>query len=102
MDNQNKSQHYFNMYAVKDRPDFYKLDSDHKATSKDIRSAPTSTFLPTMEDCKEVQDNYVVLVVRVLVDHLAFRHPPKMCAPCHVMHKYSSEMSKKSEIVFDF
>ena len=32
MDNQNKSLHYFNTYAVKDRPDFYKLDSDHKAT----------------------------------------------------------------------
>ena len=52
MDNQNKSLHYFNTYAVKDRPDFYKLDSDHKATSKYIRSTPTSTFLPTMEDCK--------------------------------------------------
>ena len=25
-----------------------------------------------------------------------------MCVPCHVMHKYSSEMNKNSEIVFDF
>ena len=99
MDNQNKSLHYFNTYAVKDRPDFYMLDSDHSATSKDIRSAPISTFLPTMEDCKKVQDNYVVLVARVLVDHLTFLHSLKKCVPCHVEHKYSSEISKKSEIV---
>ena len=99
MDNQNKSLHYFNTYAAKDRPDFYKLNSDHKATSKDIKSAPTSTFLPTMEDCKKVRDNYVVLVSRVLVDHLTFLHPLKKCVPCHVVHKYSNEMSKKSEIV---
>ena len=85
-------------HAVKDRPDFYTLASDHSATSKDIRSAPTSTFLPTMEDCKKVWDNYV-LVARVLVDHLTILHPLKKCVPCHVEHKYSSEMSNKSEIV---
>jgi hypothetical protein len=98
MDNQNKSLHYFNTYAVKDRPDFYKLDSGHTATSKDIKCAPTSTFLPTMEDCKNIRDDYVI-VAKVLVDHLTFLHPLKKCVPSHVVHKYSSEMSKKSEIV---
>lgn len=99
MDNQNKYLHYFNTYAAKDRPDFYKLDSDHKASSNDIKASPVSTFLPTMEDCKKVRQNYIVLVARVLVDHLTFLQPLKKCVPCHMLHRYSSEMSKTSEIV---
>lgn len=47
----------------------------------------------------KVRENYIVLTGRVLADHLAFLEPLKKCVPRHVLHKYSSEMSKKSEIV---
>ena len=44
-----------------------------------------------------MSETSVVLVARVLVDHL---NPLKSCVQCHVVHKYFSEMSKKSEVVF--
>lgn len=98
-ENQNKSLHYFNTYAAKDRQHFYKMDSTSNSKSSDLRSAPLSTFLPTMEDCKAIRDNYIFPVAKVLVEHLKFLHPLKKCVPCHVTHKYSLEMSRKSEIV---
>lgn len=101
MDNQNKSLHYFNTYAAKDRPEFCKMDSTDNSSPTDIMSAPKSTFLPTMVDCKAVRDNYIVLVARVLTEYLTFLQPLKQCVPSHVLHQYSSLMSEKSEIVSD-
>ena len=98
-DNQNKSLHYFNTYAVKDRPEFYKMDSTDNTLPTDIESAPKSTFLPTMADCKDIRDNYIVLIARVLTECLTFLHPLKQCVPSHILHEYSSLMSQKSDIV---
>lgn len=44
-DNQRKSLHYFNTYAVKDKPEFYKMHSTDNSLPADIESAPKSTFL---------------------------------------------------------
>ena len=100
-DNQNKSLHYFNTYAVKDKPKFYKMHSTDNSLPADIESAPKSTFLPTMVDCKAIRDNYTVLIasLRVLTEYLTFLHPLKQCVPSHILHEYSSFMSQKSEIV---
>ena len=100
VDNQNQSLHYFNSFAVRDRipKEENSMESDHPK----IDSAPLSTFLPTVDDCTAIRDEYITLIARVLVEHLAFLAPFKPCVPQHILHAYSQEMSIKSEMVSRF
>ena len=109
VDNQNTSLHYFNLYAVKDRvpcslrhapakerASCYKIDS--AKIPEELKNAPYTTFLPSVEDCKNLRDNYIHIVARVLVESFTFLEPFKACIP-PLKHKYSDHMAKKSEIV---
>ena len=97
VDHQNQSLHYFNSFAVKDR--IPKVDNPVELDHQTVDSAPLSKFLPTVNDCNDIRDGYITLMSRVLVEHLAFLAPFKQCVPQHIIHTYSQEMSKKSEMV---
>ena len=83
--------------AVEDRavPD----DLSKEQPQVDIRKLPLQTFLPSVEDCHNLHTEITVLVTRVLVTHLAAFKCFSDLTPQHIIHKYSAEMEKKSEIV---
>ncbi len=65
----------------------------------DVDSLPFTTFLPSLNDCKKLCDNYIILASRVLVRHLAFLAPLIGCVPQHIEHAHLNELTKKSDIV---
>ena len=97
VDNQTKSFHYFHSYAVHDRVNLRAYDN--KLPDIDVESLPLTVFLPSMNDCKKLRDNYVILASRVLVKHLSFLAPLKGCIPQHIDHIHLKELTKKSDIV---
>ena len=70
VDHQTKSFHYFHSYAVHDRIDLSEYSNG--IPDIDVESLPLTTFLPSLNDCKKLRENYIILVSRVLVKHLAF------------------------------
>ena len=56
-------------------------------------------ILPTTEDIATVKSNLVVLVSRVLTQYLSGLAPFSKANSKHITHKYTAEMSKKSEVV---
>ena len=97
VDNQVRSLHYFHAFAALSCVETLHLD-DTKPIG-DIKALPLSTFLPSAEDCSALRDNYVVLISRILVKHLAFLHPFSKCVPKQIEHMYSEAMAKKSSVV---
>ena len=56
-------------------------------------------ILPTTENIATVKSNLVVLVSRVLTQYLSGLAPFSKAISKHITHKYTAEMSKKSEVV---
>ena len=97
VDRQVQSLHYFHTYAARSR-----CESTHLEDSKpigEISKLPLSAFLPTADECMAIRNNYVILVSRIIVDHLPAFSAFKQSVPQHVPHKYSDAMSRKSEMV---
>ena len=97
VDHQTKSFHYFHSYAVHDRIDLSEYSNG--IPDIDVESLPLTTFLPSLNDCKKLRENYIISVSRVLVKHLAFLAPFKGCVPQHIEHIHSKELTKKSDAV---
>jgi hypothetical protein len=96
-DKQNRSLNYFNMYAVKDRIDLSSLSSYKPEIDTDV---DLTRLFPSTNVQSQIFEIMVVLVARVLVEHIpAVRFYFEDAVEYHVNHKYSSEMSQKSEVV---
>lgn len=95
--NQNKDVHWVNHKMVKNRVSGNKL-SWHGETKK-LLDVPNIKFLPTIQDYKKQRHNYIVLVSRILVDYFDYFVPLKDVCIRHITHKYSKEMSQRSEQV---
>ena len=94
-DNQNLDFHWVNHKVIMNRVCGHGLET----LPRDICSISNIKFFPTVEDQKLQRHNYVVLVSRVLVEHLrCFSFLKDVCVS-HISHKYSKEMAKKSEVV---
>jgi hypothetical protein len=92
-----QSLHYFHAYASLNRIETLHLD-DTKPIGN-IENLPLSTFLLSPEDCSTLRDNYVILIARMLVQHLTFLQPFRKCVPQHIQHEYSEIMKQKSTVV---
>ena len=92
-----RSLHYFHAFTALSRVETLHLD-DTKPIG-DIKSLPLSTFLPSAEDCSALRDNYVILISRILVKHMAFLQSFSKCVPNQIEHMYSKEIAKKSSVV---
>lgn len=84
VDSQVRSLHYFHAFAALSRVATLHLD-DTKPIG-DVKSLPLSAFLPSAEDCSALRDNYVILISRILVKHLAFLQPFRECVPKQIEH----------------
>ena len=93
-----KSLHYFNSYALKDR-----ISLDHLQTFQDTphpHHVEASTILPSASDDTTLRNNFITLVSRVITKHmLFFKTGFSDVIEWHITHRYSDEMSKKSEVV---
>ena len=64
-------------------------------------AVPNITFLPSVKDQQLQRLNYIVLVSRILVDHLKCFGMLKDVCVRHIPHKYSKEMATKSDDIID-
>ena len=64
-----------------------------------VSSVTPEMILPTTADITAVKSILVVLVSRVLTQYLSGLAPFSKAIAKHITHKYTAEMSKKSEVV---
>lgn len=64
-----------------------------------LAETPNEFFLPKRADVLAVKENLVILVARILTEYFTALAPFSELVPKHILHRYSTEMSKKSEVV---
>ena len=97
VDSKAKSLHYVHAYAIKDRIDFScePEKKDGEANLYDI--------LPNSQDYKLLKENFSVHVSRIIVAYMDFFRDDFKDLPLkHIPHKFSKEMSMKSEVVRNY
>ena len=90
--NQDKDHHWCNHNAVFDGVNAVKLSDDKPLSC--ILDVPNKLLLPALEDNKNILNDFVVLVSRVLVKKLSPFEIFKDCIPVYIKDKYSEEMKK--------
>lgn len=98
LDRRGKDHHWFHMVAVKDRVVAGDISvTEPTALVKDLQ---LHTFLPTIQDCIKHNDEFIILVARILTDHFPAWKCLQESVPSHIPHKFSREMAMKSDIVY--
>ena len=97
IDNQGDMLHMYSLLAARSRLPC--LDLPRTGKVADVASLPWESFLPTQEDIDGITSNLVVLVSRILTQYFNDLSVLSKSVPSHIKHKYSQEMSKKSEVV---
>lgn len=93
LDHHVRSLHYFHAYAALNHVKTLHLD-DTKPIGN-VEHIPLSKVLLSPEDCSTLRDNYVILISRILVQHLSFLQTFKKCVPQHIQHVYSQNNEAK-------
>jgi len=98
-DHHAESKHFFHAFAVRDRIDVSSFDNTFP--SLDISSINLEDVLPQQDDVKKLKENLMILVSRKIRKFMPFfrKHIDSGAISQHIEHKYSDEMSKKSEVV---
>ena len=94
---QNLDEHRFNLIAIKNRIPSGDLNKTMMQIDPEI--APLSLFLPSANDNKLLMYEFTVLIGRTLTKYFPALEWMKGHVPQHISHKYSKEMSNKSEVV---
>lgn len=98
MESQTRSLHYVQIYSVKDKIDYYGLFKRPFSPSTDLMCL--YDILPSPEDYTSIKENFKIIVARLIVEHLPFFSSDfKGLVPRHTPHRFSTEMSVKSEVV---
>ena len=63
-----------------------------------LNGAPPAHFRPCALDVAAVKENLVILVSRTLTEYIPSLAAFSKVVPRHILHRYSIEMSKKSEV----
>lgn len=94
------SLHYFHIYGVLDRVNFSHL-SPHMCQSLPQNSSDAmASILPTPEDDSKLRDNFIILITRIIVNHIdVFKFSFEDVVSKHIEHEYSREMALKSQVV---
>ena len=89
--------HMYSLLAARSR--LPPLDLSRTGQVADVMSLPWQSFLPSQGDVDSVRNNLVVLVSRLLAQYFKCLSPLSKSVPKHIKHKYSQQMSTKSEVV---
>ena len=93
----NKSLHWFQIYAVKDR---VSCDLPEESPQKSLEDLQMKEFLPTREVHDALVEDLVILIPRILVQYLPVYEQFKNAVQFNILHKHSHEMNKQSEVVW--
>ena len=93
-DQQTRSLHYFNAYAVKDQ-----VNCSNLGTTPPGGNFDCSDVLPTSEDLVALFDNGSVLLSRILVKYIPALHEYEAAIQRHISHSESEAMKRKSIVV---
>ena len=96
-DNQGEMLHMYSVLIGKSRTPAPALS--HSGHVSKLSEVPSTNFLPTCEDVSKVKANLVIIISRVLTQYIKSLTPFSKAIPKHIPHEYSTEMSKKSEVV---
>ena len=96
-DNQGKMLHMFSMLVGRSRIYTSTTAIPHRSSLK-MSEVPSELFLPFCDDVHKVKSNLVTLVGRILTQYIAGLILYKAVSK-HILHKYSTEMSPKLEVV---
>lgn len=94
MDHQSESVHFVNAIAVIDRIDTSHLPCTRTSVSNEI---DMKIILPTPQDIEALRKNFAVHIARILVEFMPSLSGSHVTR--HIPHKYSKQMSKKSNVV---
>lgn len=95
-DAQNQSLHYVQVYAVKDRIDYSSIPDPAPSSTRNIFN-----IIPSSD--AQLKKNLAILVARILVEYIQFFNKDfRDLVTTHILHKYSYQMSQKSEVVSFF
>ena len=93
-DHQTHSLHFVHSYAVKDRIEFSQF------SSKTPTAVNIFDIIPDEHDYKSLKSDFAVLISRMIVEYMPFFSTDYKGIPLqHIPHKYSKQMSIKSEVV---
>ena len=97
LDRRSKDHHWFHTVAVQDRA----VGGDIVTTQPlaMVKDLELHTFLPSIDDCIKLNEEFIILIARVLTNRLPAWKSLQECVPAHIPHKFSKEMATKSEIV---
>lgn len=71
----------------------------HSGHLSQLKEVPVESFLPERKDVVAVKNNLVVLISRILTQYFPALGFLAKVVPKHILHRYSKEMSTKSEVV---
>ena len=97
MQRKNRDHHWFHLYAALNR-----VNSTHLPDDKPIAlvaNLPLQTFIPSIEECNQLREEFRVLISRVIVENLPYFKEMESIIQRHIKHKYSSIMKQKSQLV---
>lgn len=92
--------HYFHSYAVADRIDLSGMSETVLPLPSVDAEQLSISLLPSTDDDESISNNFAILVSRVLVANIDyFKLTFDDVVDWHIIHEFSVEMSKKSEVV---
>ena len=91
---QRQSIHWFLLLAVQRRVISSLPNDKHIA---DITNVPNHSFLPSSENCRDLDSSFQFHNSKVLVKHLDYLKPLENSVPLYIQHKYLKELSQKSQ-----
>lgn len=97
-DHQNTDIHWVNHNIVENRVSGNHLPDDKSV--KNIMDVENKDLIPSIADHKELYNNYLVHIQRILTKRIPSLEGLSSNVPKHIKHKHSEEMSKKSKKVF--
>ena len=93
------SSHMVHMYSVlAARSRLPSLGYSHEGSIADLLARRWQSFLPSHEDIHHVKQNLVIIVARMLTEYIKALSPLSKSVPKHIQHKYTQQMSQKSEV----
>lgn len=97
-DHQNTDIHWVNHNIVENRVSGNHLPDDKPV--KNIMDVENKDLIPSIADHKELYNNYLVHIQRILTKRIPSLEGLSSNVPKHIKHKHSEEMRKKSKKVF--
>ena len=97
-DHQNTDIHWVNHNIVENRVSGNHLPDDKPV--KNVMDVENKDLIPSIADHKELYNNYLVHIQRILTKRIPSLEGLSSNVPKHIKHKHSEEMSKKSKKVF--